>query len=308
MRQERIVFMGTPEISKVYLQSLIDHQYNIIATYTQPPRKQGRGMQVQKSPVHTFSLEHNIPVYHPKNFASLESIDELKKLKPDLVVIMGYGLLLPKSILQTPLYGCINIHVSLLPRWRGAAPIEHAILNGDEKTGVSIFLLEEKLDAGPIIATQEININKNINKEDLTSELNILGTVLLINTLPDLLDNKISMQKQDEAYVTYAKKITSELRRINFNNEVNTVYNQIRAFAPKPSAWFIVNNERFNIIQCLMKICEAEASTIMNRQFHIGCKNGIIIPEIIQREGKKSMKIGEFLKGFAFDVGQKVNG
>ena len=308
MRQERIVFMGTSEISKVYLQSLIGHQYNIIATYTQPPRKQGRGMQVQKSPVHTFSLEHNIPVYHPKNFASLESIDELKKLKPDLVVIMGYGLLLPKSILQIPLYGCVNIHVSLLPRWRGAAPIEHAILNGDEKTGVSIFLLDEKLDAGPIIATQEININKNINKEDLTSELNILGTVLLINTLPDLLDNKISMQKQDEAYATYAKKITSELRRINFNNEVNTVYNQIRAFAPKPSAWFVFNNERINIIKCLMKICEAEASTIMNRQFHIGCKNGIIIPEIIQREGKNSMKIGEFLKGFAFDVSQKVNG
>jgi methionyl-tRNA formyltransferase len=308
MRQERIVFMGTPEISKVYLQSLIDHQYNIIATYTQPPRKQGRGMQVQKSPVHPLSLEHNIPVYHPENFASLESIDELKKLKPDLVVVMGYGLLFPKSILQIPLHGCINIHISLLPRWRGAAPIEHAILNGDEKTGVSIFLIEEKLDAGPIIATQEIYIKKNINKKDLTSELNTLGTALLINTLPDLLDNKISAQKQDETNATYAKKITPELRRINFNNEVNTVYNQIRAFTPKPSAWFIVNNERFNIIRCSMKICEAEASTIMNSQFHIGCKNGIIIPEIIQREGKKSMTIEEFLKGFIFDAGQKVNG
>lgn len=308
MRPERIIFMGTPEISKAYLQSLIDHKYNVIATYTQPPRKKGRGMLMQKSPVHELSLEHNIPVYHPKNLASLESIDELKKLKPDLVVIMGYGLLLSKSILQTPLYGCINIHVSLLPRWRGAAPIEHTILNGDEKTGVSIFLLEEKLDAGPIIATQEININKNINKGDLTSELNILGTVLLINTLPDLLDKKISAQKQDETYATYAKKITPELRRINFNNEVNTVYNQIRAFAPKPSAWLAVNNERFNIIKCSMKICKAEVSTIMNKQFHIGCENGIIIPEIIQREGKKSMKIGDFLKGFAFDVGQKVNG
>ena len=308
MSQERIVFMGTPKISKVYLQSLIDHQYNIIATYSQPPRKQGRGMLIQKSPVHTLSLEHNIPVYHPKNFASFENINELKKLEPDLVIIMGYGLLLPKSILQIPLYGCINIHASLLPRWRGAAPIEYAILNGDEKTGVSIFLLEEKLDAGPIIAIQEININKNINKGNLASELNILGTALLINTLPDLLENKISMQKQDETYVTYAKKITPELRRINFNNEVNTVYNQIRAFAPNASAWFIVNNERFNINKCLMKNCEAEASTIMNSQFHIGCKNGIIIPEIIQREGKKSMKIGEFLKGFAFDVGQKING
>ena len=308
MRQERIIFMGTPETSKAYLQSLIDHKYNVIATYTRPPRKQGRGMLMQKSPVHELSLQHNIPVYDPKNFASLESIDELKKLKPDLVVIMGYGLLLSNSILQVPLYGCINIHVSLLPRWRGAAPIEHAILNGDEKTGVSIFLLEEKLDAGPIIATQQININNDSNKESLTSELNILGSVLLINTLPDLLENKISMRKQDETYATFAKKITPEFRRINFNNEVNTVYNQIRAFAPKPSAWFTVNNERFNIIKCSMKICESETSTIMNRQFHIGCNNGVIIPEIIQREGKKSMKIGEFLKGFTFDVGQKVNG
>ena len=308
MRQESIVFMGTPEISKVYLQSLIDHKYNIIATYTQPPRKQGRGMLMQESPAHALSLEHDIPVYHPENFTSLESINDLKKLKPDLVVIMGYGLLLPKSILQIPPYGCINIHVSLLPKWRGAAPIEHAILNGDEKTGVSIFLLEEKLDTGPIIATQKININKNINKENLTSELNILGTTLLINTLPDLLDKKISLQKQDETYATYAKKITPELRRINFNNEINAVYNQIRAFAPNPSAWFTVNNMRFSIIKCLMKICEAEASTIMNRQFHIGCKNGIIIPEIIQREGKKSMTIEEFLKGFIFDAGQKVNG
>jgi methionyl-tRNA formyltransferase len=308
MRRERIVFMGTPEISKVYLQSLIDHQYNIIATYTQSPRKQGRGMLIQKSPIHSLSLEYKIPVYHPKNFESLETVKELRKLKPDLVVIMGYGLLLPKSILLIPNYGCINIHISLLPRWRGAAPIEHAILNGDEKTGVSIFLLEEKLDAGPIIATQEININNDINKESLTSELNILGSVLLINTLPDLLENKISMRKQDEACATFAKKITPEFRRINFNNEVHAVYNQIRAFAPKPSAWFTVNNERFNIIKSSMKICEAEASAIMNRQFHIGCNNGIIIPEIIQREGKKSMKIGEFLKGFAFDVGQKING
>ncbi len=307
MRRERIVFMGTPEISKVYLQSLIDHKYNIIATYTQSPRKQGRGMLIQKSPIHSLSLEQNIPVYHPKNFESLETVKELRKLKPDLVVIMGYGLLLPRSILLIPNYGCINIHISLLPRWRGAAPIEHAILNGDEKTGVSIFLLEEKLDAGPIIATQEIKINNDSNKESLTSELNILGSILLINTLPDLLENKISMQKQDEACATFAKKITPEFRKINFNNEVHAVYNQIRAFAPKPSAWFTVNNERFNIIKSSMKICEAEASAIINRQFHIGCKNGTIIPEIIQREGKKSMKIEEFLKGFVFDVGQKVN-
>ena len=307
MSNKRIIFMGSSEISEIYLKSLLDSHYNIIAVYSQPPRKKGRGMKVQESSVQKFAQLHNIQVFTPKNFYSETTKKELQDLQPDLIIVMGYGLLLPKSILQTPLHGCINIHVSLLPRWRGAAPIEHAILNGDEKTGVSIFLLEEKLDAGPIIATQEININKNINKEDLTSELNILGTALLTNTLPDLLDNKISVQKQDETHATYAKKITPELRRINFNNDVNTVYNQIRAFAPKPSAWFIFNNERINIIKCLMRICESEGSTIMNSQFHIGCKKGIIIPEIIQREGKKSMELKEFLKGFTFDVAQKVN-
>ena len=307
MRQERIVFMGTPEISKIYLQSLIDQKYNIIGAYTQPPRKQGRGMKMQNSAVHTLALENNIPVYHPKNFASLDTLNEFKELNSDIAVLMGYGILLPNSILNTPVHGSINIHVSLLPRWRGAAPIEHAILNGDSVTGVSIFQLEEKLDAGPIIAAQEINISENISKEDLMIQLNTLGTSLLTKILPDFLDKKITLQKQDENKVTYANKITPEHRKINFNNEVNTVYNQIRAFAPKPSAWFILNNERINIIKCSMKICYAEVSTIINDQFHIGCRNGKIIPQVIQRQGKKPMEIGEFLKGFTFNVGEKVD-
>ena len=307
MRQERIVFMGTSNISKIYLQSLIDHKYNIIAIYTQPPRKQGRGMQIQNSPVHSLALENNIPVYRPKHFSSLDTINEFKELNSDIVVVMGYGILLPKSIFNIPFHGSINIHLSLLPRWRGATPIEHAILNEDHVTGVSIFQLEEKLDAGPIIATQEINVDKNISKENLTIQLNTVGTSLLIKILPDLLDKKIKFQKQDNNKVTYAKKFTTKHRKINFNNEVNTVYNQIRAFAPKPSAWFVFNNERINIIKCSMQICDSEISTINNDQFHIGCRNGKIIPQIIQRQGKKPMEIGEFLKGFVFNVGEKIN-
>ena len=306
MHQKRVVFMGTPNISKIYLQSLIDHRYNIIAIYTQPPRKQGRGMQIQNSPVHSLALANNIPVYHPKNFLSLDTINEFKKLNSDIIVVMGYGILLPKSIFNIPIHGSINIHLSLLPRWRGATPIEHTILNGDLVTGVSIFQLEEKLDAGPIISSQQINIDKNISKENLTNQLNTIGTSLLIKILPDLLDKNIKFQKQDNNHVTYAQKFTTKHRKINFNNEVNAVYNQIRAFAPKPSAWFIFNNERINIIKCSMQICDSEVSTINNDQFHIGCLNGKIIPQIIQRQGKKPMKIGEFLKGFVFNVGEKI--
>jgi len=307
MHQKRDVFMGTPNISKIYLQSLIDHQYNIIAAYTQPPQKQGRGMKIQNSAVHKLCLENNIPAYHPKNFKSLDTINEFKELNSDIAVVMGYGMLLPKNILNIPLHGSINIHVSLLPRWRGAAPIEHAILNGDKITGISIIQLEEKLDSGPIIAAQEINIDENISKADLTIQLNLLGTSLLNKILPDFLDKKIKFKKQDESKVTYAEKITPKHRKINFNNELNVVYNQIRAFAPKPSAWFTLNNERIKIIKCSKEICNTEVSAIINDKFHIGCLNGNIIPQIIQRQGKKPMEIGEFLKGFAFQIGEKVN-
>ena len=307
MRKERIIFMGTPNIAIPYLQSLIDNKYNIIAVYTQMPSKQGRGMKIQNSAVHTLALKYNIPIFHPMNFSSLKTIKEFKQLNPDIAVVMGYGILLPKKILNTPIHGCINIHLSVLPKWRGAAPIEHAIFYGDKTTGISIFQLEEKLDAGPIIATQKINISNNFSKEDLTIQLNTLGTTLLTKILPDVFDKKISLQKQDDTKATYAKKITPKFRKINFNNDIIKVYNQIRAFSPKPSAWFIFNNERINIIECSMKICNAEISTIINDQFHIGCRNGKIVPQIIQRQGKKPMAISEFLKGFTFKVGEKIS-
>ena len=172
MRQERIIFMGTPDISKVYMQLLIDNKYNVIATYTQPPRKQDRGMKIKNSPVHTLALEKNIPVYTPKNFIISEIVDQFTKLNPDVVIVMGYGILLPKKLLKIPVHGFINIHLSLLPRWKGAAPIEHTILNGDDKTGVSIFQLEEMLDSGPIIASKTIDLDNKITINDLCRRRN----------------------------------------------------------------------------------------------------------------------------------------
>ena len=220
---------------------------------------------------------------------------------------MGYGLLIPKTILDIPNYGFINIHVSLLPRWRGASPIEHALLYGDNKTGVSLIFLEEKLDAGPIIASDEIKINKKFNKEILTNKLNAIGKSLLINNLENIFQKRVMLKKQDLSKVTYANKITSELRKINFHQDIESIFNKIRAFSPKPSAWFFYENERINIIQCSVKKCNSEKSKILNDKFHIGCKNGKIIPEIIQRQGKKPMKIEDFLRGFKFNIGHKVN-
>ena len=299
--------MGTPDIAKEYLDSLIKNNFNIIATYTQPPRKKGRGMRIQNSPVYEFSLANNIPIYTPINFTAEKTIEEFKALKSDLAIVMGYGQLLPTDIINTPTHGSINIHVSLLPRWRGASPIEHAIMNGDTKTGISIIKLEKRLDAGPIISKKIISIDKDITKGELIKELNTLGTKLLIETLPKFFDNKLFLEKQNESYITYAKKINSENRKINFNDDIEKVYNHIRAFSPNPSAWFFYKKERINIIKCSMEICDSQSSLVINDFFHIGCKNGKIIPQILQREGKKSLEIKEFLKGFNFEVNHPVN-
>ena len=307
MINKRIIFMGTPQISKYYLNSLIQNKYNVVAVYTQPPRKQGRGMRIKNSPVHECAQEKNITVYHPQNFNSSKIINEFKKIKSDIVVVMGYGLILPQKILKIPTYGFINIHVSLLPKWRGAAPIEHAILNGDKITGVSIFQIEKKLDSGPIIDSKSIKVKKNYSKDELIKLLNEAGSNLLNLSLPKIFEKKILFKKQDNSKATYAIKITSEIRKINFNQKVNDVYNHIRAFSPKPSAWFFFENQRINIIKCSKKKCNSKESKILNKDFHIGCVDGKIIPEIIQKEGKKPMDIKEFLRGFNFSIDQKVN-
>ena len=194
-----------------------------------------------------------------------------------------------------------------MPRWRGAAPVEHALLNGDKQTGVSIFRLVSELDAGPILSKVSISIEQDINKENLLEKLTFLGKNLLIETLPNYFNNKITPIEQNIKKVTYASKISSELTRINFNDNPLNIFNKVRAFSPKPGAWFIFNNERFKIIECKTSMENGIPSTIVNSEFNIACDGGLIAPKIIQREGKKPMGIGEFLKGFKFTIGDKVN-
>ena len=307
MKNHRIIFMGSPEIASEYLQILVQNNLNVISVYTQPPSPKGRGMTIQNSPVHDEALKQDIPVYHPKNFNNQKNVEIFKNLKPDLFIVMAYGILLPNLILNYPKFGCINIHVSLLPRWRGAAPVEHALLNGDKETGVTIFKLVNKLDAGPIISQASISIDENFNKEKLFNKLNDMGKQLIINTLPDYFANNIPLQEQSIEKVTYASKITSNITKINFYENVTNVFNQIQAFSPKPGAWFFFQNERIKIISCKKLFNDSKPSSIINESFHIGCKNGTIVPLIIQREGKKSMEIKDFLRGFQFSVGQKIN-
>ena len=307
MSKKRIIFMGTPTISSIYLEFLIKDQHNIIAVYSQPPRKKGRGMQIVQSPVHDIAKKNLLQIFTPNNLNTNEEKEKIESLKPDLIIVMGYGLKLPKYILDLPSFGCINIHVSLLPRWRGAAPIEHTLLNGDKETGVTIFKIVEEMDAGPIVAKKSITIDSIINKEELTNELNTCGVMLLREILPNIFNKNTIYEVQNKDDITYAKKITSQMRQINFFEETESIQNKIRAFAPSPSAWFFYKGERIKIIKSHFIKGNWQPSVILNKNFHIGCKLGKICPEVIQREGKNPLDLNSFLRGFKFEIGSLVN-
>ena len=233
MNDKKIIFMGTPIIAADYLNALIKKNIKIKSVFTQPPKRQSRGMKLIKSPVHLFANRNNIDVLHPEKFDD-QIINNLRKMKPDLIIVIAYGRLLPRSVLELPKFGCINIHVSFLPRWRGPAPIEYALMNGDKETGISIIKISEKLDSGPIINQKKFKIPNYFNKLNLTNSLTQLGIDLLVDTIPLILSNKINLIIQNESNATYSHKITSDSRKINFNNSTVEIINHIRAHAPNP--------------------------------------------------------------------------
>ena len=303
---KKIIFMGTPVIASEYLNALINKDFNIQAVYTQPPKKQSRGLKVLKSPVHQLAENKKIDVFSPNKFDD-DNIKKLKDINPDLIIVVAYGKIIPKQILELPKFGCINVHLSILPRWRGASPVEHALMSGDEETGISIIKLIEELDAGPIINQEKVHVPNDINKLQLINHLNIIGTKLLIQTIPLIFENKIKFKYQNENTITYAKKISTESRKINFENTSKKIINHIRAFAPKPGAWFLLNQERIKILDAKLGTSKGSISRILNDKFEIGCADGCIEPLILQREGKNIMSKDDFLKGYKINLNDKIN-
>ncbi len=306
MIDKKIIFMGTPDIAAQHLNILIENKLNIVGVFTQPPRKKNRGMRIEESAVHQIANKNNIEIYCPSAIDE-NVIEQTKSLEPDLVIVVAYGIILPTPFINIPRYGCINIHVSLLPRWRGAAPIEHALLAGDNKTGISIININSKLDAGDILIQESLLLDKNIYSDDLTLNLINLGKKAMIKTLPLIFENKIIGKKQDENKVTFAKKFLSEDRKINFHKSSRDVYNHIRAHGPKPGSWFTYKGERIKIIKAKKTKESGQSSTIINKDFMIGCKDGGIIPLLIKREGKKTVNLDDFLRGFSFSIKDKLN-
>ncbi len=306
MKDKKIIFMGTPNIAAQHLNILIENNLNLVGVFTQPPRKKNRGMRVEKSDVHQIADKNKIEVFYPPKIDET-TMKKVKSLEPDLIIVIAYGIILPSKFLNIPKYGCINIHVSLLPRWRGAAPIEHTLLAGDVKTGISVIRISPKLDAGDILMQESFALDKDMNSNDLTINLTNLGKKTLMKTLPLLFEKKLIGKKQDESKVTYANKFLSEDRKINFYNSTDDVYNHIRAHGPKPGSWFTYKGERIKIIKAKKINALGESSTILNKDFMIACKDGAILPLLIQREGKKVVSLDDFLRGFTFAIQDKLN-
>ncbi len=306
MNNKKIIFMGTPNIAAQHLEVLIKEDLNIIGVFTQPPRKKNRGMQIERSAVHKIALKNNLEIFHPSNIDK-KIINKIKSLDPDLIIVVAYGQILPEQLLNIPQFGCINIHLSLLPRWRGAAPIEHALLAGDKSTGISIIKISPELDAGDIILQESILIADDTYSDYLTISLTNLGKKLMMKVLPNIFENKINLEKQNKNKVTYASKFSNENRKINFNNSAEKVFNHIRAHGPKPGSWFMFKGERIKILKAIKSNIKGEKSTILNKDFLLACDDGSIIPIYIQREGKKAVSLQEFLRGFSFSIYEKLN-
>ena len=306
MNDKKIIFMGTPDIAAQHLQYLLDNSINIDGVFTQPPRKKNRGMNIEESPVHQIAKKNNLETFYPSSIDG-KAIEQINSLDPDLIIVVAYGIILPSQLLDIPKFGCINIHVSLLPRWRGAAPIEHAMLAGDVKTGISVIKISPKLDAGDILHQESLNISADMYSDELTVALTNLGKQTMLRVLPKIFENKTLSKKQDLNKVTYAKKFKSVDRKINFNNSTNEVYNHIRAHGPKPGSWFVYRGERIKILRAVKKKDRGQQSTILNNKFMLACSDGSILPTIIQREGKKAVEVKDFIQGFAFTVNDKIN-
>lgn len=307
MSKQRIAFMGTPDFAATSLQALINAKdqlsIDIVAVYSQPPRPSGRGKKLQASAVHQLAEKNNIPVFTPTSLKSTEAQKQFTDLKLDLAVVAAYGLILPEEILSAPRLGCINIHASLLPRWRGAAPIQRAILAGDVETGITLMQMDEGLDTGAMISVAKTRILPTTTTAELHDTLSTLGASLLLETLPQLAD--ITPQPQPVNGVTYADKLHKEEGRLDWSLPAAQLDRQIRALNPWPGTWFSFDG--MNIKVHTAKVTEQPHTktpgTVLDNQLSIACKDGIFSPTILQKPGGKRLPTEEFLKGLVIPTG-----
>ncbi len=298
----KVVFMGTPDFAVPVLERLIK-EHEVVCVYTREPKVAGRGNKVTKTPVHLVAEKYKIEVRTPKTLKDEKEQEAFRKLNADISVVAAYGLILPKVIIEAFEKGCINVHASLLPRWRGAAPIQRSIEFGDKKSGVTIMQVVEALDAGAMYKKGEVEITSLTTGGDLHDKLSTIGADLMSEVLADF-DNIIPVE-QDESLVTYASKLDKDESRIDFNLEADVLERKIRAFNPFPAMFFEYQGERFKVLQAQITDMKAKAGEIIEseKSLIIGCKDKALSIKQIQRQGKKPMQTEELLRGFCFCKG-----
>ena len=299
----RLVFMGTPDFAVETLKALIAAGHHIACVYSQPPRPAGRGMAERPSPVHAFAAAQGIEVRTPISLKTPEEQARFAALDADAAVVVAYGLLLPRPVLDAPRLGCFNVHASLLPRWRGAAPIQRAIMSGDKESGVTIMRMEEGLDTGPLCKAARLAITPATTAQSLHDELAAVGSKLMVEVLAQ---QNIACVAQPAEGVTYAKKIDKAEARIDFSKPAEEVRNHIHGLSPFPGAWFAVNGTRVKVLLCEMIAGHGTPGTFLDDALAIACGTGAIRLLKLQREGKGAMEAKDFLRGFAIAKGTEA--
>ena len=301
----KLVFMGTPNFSVPALKALAQSNHQICAVYSQPPRPAGRGKKLRLSDVHKEALDLGLTVHNPMSFKSDKDRTIFRKLKADIAIVAAYGLILPNQILSAPKFGCLNIHASLLPRWRGAAPIQRAIMEGDDETGVCIMKMEDGLDTGPILSSRKIQIKENDNAKILSERLSLVGSKLIIEVLDALSEFKAC--SQSATGVTYARKIDKSETKIDWSLPAKTINRKIRALSPFPGAWTEVNGERIKLLASKVINKENKPGIVLDTGFSIACGQKAVEITEAQRPGKSAQKSDVFLRGFRLQEGSKLD-
>ena len=300
--------MGTPIFAVPILKSLYQNGYPVSVVYTQPPQKSQRGQKINKSLIQSLSETLNIEFRTPLSLKNnREEYEYLKKLDADLGIVVAYGQIIPNEILNLIKKGFINIHASLLPKWRGAAPIQRSIINLDKQTGITIMKINNKLDSGPICNSYKMDISNNENAEIISNKLSLLAAEKILDNIDDILDNKIEFKEQNHADATYANKIKKSEGKINWNNKAENIIGKINGLYPSPGAWFIYKGERYKILKAEISEGKGKPGIILDKYFKVACNNKSIKILEIQRQGKRPQKINEFMLGSQIKVGSNLN-
>jgi methionyl-tRNA formyltransferase len=298
----RIIFMGSPEFAVPTLEALVAAGHTVVAAYTQPPRPAGRGKSERPTAVEVRARELGIEVRSPRSLKGAEEQADFAALQADLAVVAAYGLILPQAILDAPRHGCLNVHGSLLPRWRGAAPVQRAIMAGDAVTGVTIMAMEAGLDTGPMLLKREIAIGGK-NAAQVTAELAEFGAALMVETLAI---GQFEGEPQPAEGVTYAAKISKDEARIDWRLPAGEIERHVQGLAPFPGAWFEIAGERIKLLAAEAVEASGAAGTVIDGALTIACGDGAIRPRLLQRAGHKPLPLDAFLRGFATASGTRI--